>query len=273
MAVKGEATNVSRRAFFGELRATLGEPGFWAYASWLEIVTRYRRTSLGAAWILVPPLVFITLLGWAYAFLMGYSPQQYLPHLAVGYLLWRFIIQVMSDGAGILRGHKSFIMDGRSRLTDFTMRVLTRAFLYLAVALLILLGIFLWSPAVEAWRLVTLLFTLPLFMVNMLWLAAVFMILGARFPDLSDFMNTIVIFGFLLTPILWFPDQAPGGTTFGALIRINPAFHLIEMVRAPLIGYTLATFSALYVAVLTLSGAVIASVLYRRYARYVPFWL
>ena len=221
----------------------------------------------------MPPLAFIVVLGYVYAALMGHSAQKYLPHLSVGYLLWRYIIQVMSDGSSILRSHKSFIMDGRCRITDFILRVLARAFLYLASSWLIVVGVFLWSTEVEPWRLVTMLATMPVFLMNMLWLATAFVIFGARFPDLTDLMNTIIIFGFLLTPILWFPDQAPGGTIIGTAIRLNPAFHLIEFVRAPLLGGTIESFSLVFVASMTTIGALISLMAYRRFVRYVPFWL
>lgn len=256
-----------------DLIRSMGEPGFWAYSSWLEIVTRYRRTSLGVVWILLPPLAFMVVLGYVYAFLMGYPPARYLPYLGVGYALWRFIIQIMSDSSGILRAHKAFIFDGRARFTDYTLRVMSKALLYLVTAFIIVLGVFVWSSEVQVWRFATLLVTVPVFMLNMLWLSVLFAVAGARFPDVSDFMNTILIFAFLLTPILWFPEHAPGGTTFGLLIRFNPAFHLIELVRAPLMGYPLEVFSIAYLAVTTVGGWLLATLVYNRYARYIPFWL
>lgn len=259
--------------FHRDLRASLGDPGFWAYSGWLEIVTRYRRTSLGVVWIILPPLAFMVVLGYVYAFLMGYPASRYLPYLGTGYALWRMLIQVMNDSAGVLRGHKAFILDGRARFTDYVLRVIAKALLYFGTSLVIVVGVFLWSPDVETWRIATLLVTLPVFMLNVLWIGVGFAILGARFPDVSDFMNTILIFAFLLTPILWFPENAPGGTTFGLLIRFNPAFHLIEMVRAPMLGYAIETFTYQYLAVTTLGGWLLASWAYNRYSRYVPFWI
>ena len=33
------------------LVASLRSPSFWLYSSWLEIVTRYRRSSIGVLWL------------------------------------------------------------------------------------------------------------------------------------------------------------------------------------------------------------------------------
>src|SRR3546814_10578007 len=59
-----------------------------------------------------------------------------------------------------------------------------------------------------------LLLSLPvmaLIYVNALWIAAVFALVGARFPDFGQLLNTISIFLFLLTPIIWYPEMMPPG--------------------------------------------------------------
>jgi ABC-type polysaccharide/polyol phosphate export permease len=57
------------------------------------------------------------------------------------------------------------------------------------------------------------------------------------------------------------------------MMRSNPFYHLIEIVRAPVLGEPISHATWLYVAVMTLVGWSIAIVAYRRYARFVPIWL
>ena len=42
---------------------SLREPAFWAYATWLGIVTNYRRSRLGVLWLMTPPVIYVWGLG------------------------------------------------------------------------------------------------------------------------------------------------------------------------------------------------------------------
>lgn len=260
-------------AFGSDLARSLKEPAFWGYSSWLDILVKYRRTSIGPLWMMVPPLVFIVFLGSIYSQLMNFAPNHYLPFLGVGYLLWRIIIQVISESTSVLRNHKAFIFDGRMRLTDYFLRVLSKAMFYFIASLPILVGVFAWSPETQVGNLATLLLTLPVFLLCMLWLSAHLALFGARFPDTAEFTNTILIFAFLITPILWYPHQAHGGRILTMVTRANPAAHLIELVRAPMLGQWPDNYTLWFVGIFTIVGGMSTMFLYRRYARFVPLWV
>ena len=95
----------------------------------------------------------------------------------------------------------------------------------------------------------------------------------ARFPDIGEVIHTVLVVGFLLTPILWHIEKFPPGTLRGTLARLNPAFHIIEMVRAPVLGAVPEKTTIAAIALLTLGGWLLAMFLYRRYARFVPLWI
>ena len=260
-------------SFGRDLVGSLSKPAFWGYSSWLDIMVKYRRTSLGLAWMLLPPLAFIAVLGSVYSQLMGFPAAKYLPFLGTGYLLWRIIIQVISESTSVMRNHKAFIFDGRVQLTDYMLRVIAKAMFYFAAALPILIGVFAWSPDVQLANMATLLVTMPVFMLAMLWLCAHLALFGARFPDTAEFTNTILIFAFLVTPILWDPHKAHGGRVLQTITRLNPAAHLIELVRAPLLGELPDHYTLAYVAGYLLVAGASTFLLYRRYARFIPIWI
>ena len=259
--------------FGRDLTATLREPAFWGYSSWLDILVKYRRTSIGPVWMVLPPFVFCVLLGTIYSQLMHFPPQHYLPFLGVGYLLWRVIIQVITESTSVLRNHKSFIFDGRVRLTDYFLRTLSKAMFYFIASVPILAGVFAWSDEMHVINLATLLVTMPFFLLGMLWIAAHLALFGARFPDTAEFTNTILIFAFLVTPILWYPQQAHGGHVLSMVTRANPAAHLINFVRDPLLGKMPDHYTLWFVGIFIVVGGLSTSFLYRRYGRYVPLWI
>jgi ABC-type polysaccharide/polyol phosphate export permease len=259
--------------FRADIIGSFKEPAFWGYSSWLDVIVKYRRTSLGLIWMMLPPFVFMVLLGSTYSQLMGYETSKYLPFLGLGYLLWRIIIQTISESTSVFRNHKSFIYDGRMRLTDYLLRIIAKALFYFIGSLPIIVGVFIWSPQVSVWPMLSLVFTLPVFLIGMLWLSAHLALFGARYPDTAEFTNTILIFAFLVTPILWYPEQAHGGRVLHVITMVNPAAHLIEFVREPMLGTMPSMYTLMYVACYTIIGGVSTFFLYRRYSRYVPIWI
>lgn len=262
-----------KASFLGHLRDSARFPEFWTYSSWLDIVTKYRRTRLGLIWIVIPVAVFVAAIGSIYSRIMGHQPEFYIPYLAIGYVVWRFIVQCTNEAAGILRGHKSFIMDGRTRLTDFVLRSLGKAFFHFMCTVVVILGALIWSPQTHWWVIFTMLLTFPLVVINMIWWSACMSLVGARHADAGELINTALRFGMLLTPILWVGSRFEAGTLGWYAIQANPAYHLITFVRAPMIGETVSMLTYTYLAVMTVGGWLLALVLYRRYARFVPLWI
>ncbi|WP_158238355.1 MULTISPECIES: ABC transporter permease [Luteimonas] len=260
-------------SFMQQLRNSLRQPEFWAYSSWLDLATKHRRTRLGVLWLVLPTLMFLLVLGNVYSHLMGYPVAEYLPYLGLGYICWRFMIQCVNDSSSVFRTHKAFIMDGRVRLTDFILRGIAKALFNFAFAFIVVVGVLVWSPAVEWTGLASLVLTVPILLINMIWLSFCIGLVGARFPDTSEFIHTILVVGFLLTPILWHVDRFPIDTTRGLVARLNPAFHLIEVVRAPALGQMPELSSIAAVVAMTAGGWLMAMFLYRRYARFVPLWI
>jgi ABC-type polysaccharide/polyol phosphate export permease len=159
------------------------------------------------------------------------------------------------------------------RLTDYLLRIIAKALFYFIGSLPIIVGVFIWSPQVSVWPMLSLVFTLPVFLIGMLWLSAHLALFGARYPDTAEFTNTILIFAFLVTPILWYPEQAHGGRVLHVITMVNPAAHLIEFVREPMLGTMPSMYTLMYVACYTIIGGVSTFFLYRRYSRYVPIWI
>lgn len=253
---------------------SLRSPSFWVYSSWLDVVARYRSSVLGIIWLCLPTALFVLLLGNVYSRLMGYPIEVYMPYLATGYVIWRFMVHVITESAGAFASHKAFIMDGRVRLTDFLLRSFAKAGMQFLFAVVVVVAVVAWF---DSWKgvisLLSLLVTLPVMLINLFWVSVCIGIIGARFPDTRDAIGTVLVAGFLLTPIIWMVDRFPPDTLRGFIARLNPAFHMIEFIRAPVLGTMPETASIIVVLAMAPVGWLIASWLYRRYARYVALWV
>lgn len=264
---------MNRRSLVADFADSIRRPEFWAYSSWLGIVTKYRRSRLGLAWLLLPSVLYIGGVGFYFAKLQGLAVGTFIPHLGIGYALFRLLSMVINDSSSVLPSHQSFILDGHPRLTDFFLRVLANAIFYFCATLPMLVLALALATGFH-WE--ALLLAIPAFalvLANAAWVCTIVGLLGARFPDIHELMGSVFIFGFILTPILWDASRAPPGTPHGILMRMNPLYHLIEIVRAPLLGGQVESLTYLYLAVFTLGGWTLAAYAYRRFARYVPVWV
>lgn len=261
------------RSLIGDYVDSIRNPGFWTYSTWLELVTKYRRSRLGLFWALCPAIIYMFGIGGFYGFLQGHAAENFIPHMGMGYILFRLITISLSEGTVAFPGHASFILDGRVRLTDYILRVVAKALFYFFMALPAMACALLLSNAFHASGLIIALPAFFLILLNIGWMAAVVAVLGARLQDVHELIGSILMFSFLFTPIIWYAHQAPADSVRGMIARVNPLYHMIESVRAPLLGEPVERMTYLYLGVMLIGGWLLASFIYRRYARYVPVWV
>src|SRR5581483_9791539 len=77
--------------------------------------------------------------------------------------------------------------------------------------------------------------TIPLVVLNILWMCVILAILGARYPDLEEFVQSILRLLFFVTPILWVPHGHFRGAVVDALLYFNPFYYFVEAIRVPLL--------------------------------------
>jgi ABC-type polysaccharide/polyol phosphate export permease len=261
------------RPLFRDLYDSLRNPEFWALSTWLDIVVRYRQSRLGILWLMAPPIMYVWGLGFFFAKMQGAHLSQFAAHVGLGYTIFRMINTVIIDSTTAFGSSSAFILDGHLRLTDFVLRVVARAMFYFFMALPIL-AIALWVfPGVRWEGLAMAAVTFPLIVFNLIWIGVVFALVGARFPDLNQFIGNVFLFAFLFTPIIWYADAMPAESVRGAVMRFNPLFHMVEVVRAPILGETVEVLTYQYLLAMTIVGWAIAWLLYRRYSRFVPLWI
>ena len=70
-------------------------------ASLLQFLFRYRRTALGPLWLLIGPSLFIALLGLLYSEISSIEPRVFIPHLAVGLVLWTLFQSFVTGSATV----------------------------------------------------------------------------------------------------------------------------------------------------------------------------
>jgi ABC-type polysaccharide/polyol phosphate export permease len=261
------------RSLARDLRESIRHPGFWAFSSWLDIVVRYRQSRLGLFWLIAPAIVYIWGMGMFFSGVGGTPLADFAAYVAVGWLVFRLVQSVVIESATAMTQSASFILDGHLRLTDFVLQVAAKAMLYFLLSLPVAAPALVLYPQVQGWGLVLALVTFPIVLLNVLWMGVLLSLLGARFRDLGQLVSNLFMFGFLLTPIIWHASTMPAGSLRGTVMRANPLYHLVELVRGPILSEPVGSLTYWYVGLMTVFGWLAAALVYRRYARFVSIWL
>jgi ABC-type polysaccharide/polyol phosphate export permease len=261
------------RRLFKDLAESLRNPEFWALSAWLDIVVTYRRSRLGAIWLIMPSAVYIWGVGTMFAGLWGVSVTRFAAHLALGWTIFSVVNGVIHECTQVLYRSRSFIMDGRMRLTDFVLRSMAKSVFHFLMAMPMTAVALVVYPELQPLGLLVGLGAFVLVLVNTFSAGVIFSLAGARFPDISEVVSNVFRLMFLLTPIIWYPDRMAAGSLRATASKLNPFYHLIEIFRAPILGEPIGWASWCYVGGMTLVGVALAMFLYRRYARLVPIWL
>lgn len=256
--------------FFGSLKRS----GFWLYSSWIEVLLSYRSTVLGPLWILIGTLTFVFFVGTLYGrVVLNGQSNVYMAHFAVGLTLWYFITQSLVGSCHFFSSNRIDILDGDTNYTDLILKLITKTgidFLHSVPAVIIALVFVQLMPSAVA---LIILITFPLILINLLWMCSIFSILGARFPDMQEFMQSSMRLLFFLTPIFWVAQQHLRGPLVDTLLYVNPFYYMIEVVRVPLV-YGQIPYLELAVLIGAMPiGWLVACLLYARTRSWLALWL
>ena len=255
--------DVSRALKRADLAGTLG---------WQDVKQRYRRSKLGPFWLTISMGVLIGALGLVFGQVFNSPMGEFLPFLAIGIILWTYISTVINEGCTAFVSSDAVIKQLPLPLFLHVMRVIWRNAVILAHNVVIV-------------PLVFLLFLRPLDPVAFLaipglilstltlgWVALFAGVLCTRYRDLSQIVASVLQIAFYITPIIWMPSMISGRRGF-IFLDLNPFYHLIEVVRAPLLGIAPTATNWLVSIGMVLVGWAITLVFYGRYKSRISYWL
>ena len=247
----------------------------WGLLGWQDIRLRYRRSTLGPFWLTISMGAMVGGLGLLYGGLFKLEPADYLPFLAAGFLLWGLLSGLVEEGCATFTSAEGIIKQVNLPLSVHMFRAAFRnlvifghnAVVYVATAVL-----FAVQPG---WAGLLVLPGLVLFCLNGLWMGLLVAIVSARFRDVAQIVATVMRFSFFLTPIIWKPELMSNRASFldESILYFNPFFHLIELVRGPMLGQTPGLVSWLAALGMALGGWLVTLLMYRRYRRRIAYWV
>jgi ABC-2 type transport system permease protein/lipopolysaccharide transport system permease protein len=242
----------------------------WTKLGWNDILQRYRRSFLGPLWLTASMAIMVISLGVIYAEIFKMSLQNFMPFLCVGLLIWNLISSILTDAGGLFTGAVSYIKQIRLPYSLYVFRFVWSKLIVFAHNLVVYLGILFYF---EIWPGYAALYALPGFFIlvaNGVFVAIYLGIISARFRDVPQITASLVQIAFFVTPVMWKPEFLGNRQMVATL---NPFYHLVEIVRAPLLGEVPAFDHYVAVALITAVNALLAGVFFVRYRSRISFWV
>lgn len=258
------------RLALDDIRSGLFGTGVWLHLAWHEIRMRYKRSVIGPFWITISTGVMVGALGPLYGTLLNQDLSTYFQHLAISMILWAFLSGSVNESCTAFIVASGFIKEIRLPLSVHVLRVLAKnAIMFLHNCVIIFLVLIVFPPS-DARMLFLAIPGLILLIGNLMWIGLGIALLSARFRDIPQIVGNVLQVAFFVTPIVWKREML-GDNSYVTLL--NPLFHLINVVQAPLLGQRPLLISWVACACMLLVGGGLVIWMFARYRNRVAYWI
>jgi ABC-type polysaccharide/polyol phosphate export permease len=201
--------------------------------AWDDVTAKYKRTLLGPWWVALAHLVLMLGIGTLLGSVFKRPFMEYVVYVGLGLTLFTPVISALSDGPSIFLRYKSWILGSNYALASYVIRALMNVLVtMLHQAPAILLFCVLGKMKLHASMLLFFV-GMPIMLLFSIGLMLCLAPLGVRFRDLTPATQAFTSLLIIMTPIYW--DKGQLGAHNPVLLA-NPAYHLLQIVRAPLLG-------------------------------------
>lgn len=239
---------------------------------WQDIRQRYRRSKLGPFWLTISMGVMIGMIGIVFGQVLNSPMKDYLPFLATGIILWTCFSTSVMEGSTSFIDAQGMIRQLDLPLSLYPIRVLWRNVVICGHNIIILPFVFLFVGKGISWDIIWLIPGFVVFSWNILWMSLLLGTFCTRFRDMPQIVNSLMQVFFYVTPIIWMPN-ALNSRSANLLVDPNPVYHLVQIVRAPILGTSPTMLNWMVAILMAVLGSCMALWFFGKYKKRIAYWL
>jgi len=239
---------------------------------WQDVRQRYRRSAIGPFWLTLSMGVMIASIGLVFGQILQSPIHEFFPYLSAGLILWMFMLNTICEGCAGFISSDAIIKQLPIPLPVHAYRVLWRNIIILAHNFVIFPLVLIIVQKPIGWIAFMSVPGFIVLLINLLWMALLLATICARYRDIPQIVASALQVMFYLTPIMWLPSMIPSKSGL-LIVSINPVYHLIEIVRAPLMGANATQLNWIVAIGLAVAGWLVTLSVYGRYRRRIAYWL
>jgi lipopolysaccharide transport system permease protein len=208
---------------------------FWVHLAMADLRSKWRRSFIGAFWSILQPLGMTILLSIVFSHLFHVNITLYAPYILSGIIIWEFIGASLTGGALAFVQADAYIKQCKHPLSIYTLRLILSHLVILGLASIVL---WVWTLAVLphnfGWHWLSILTFFPLIAIVAWPLSTLLAYMGTRFRDIPHAMGLILQIVWFISPVYFEANMFRNGGLNG-LVDYNPVYHLLQIIRAPLL--------------------------------------
>lgn len=250
----------------GLLRARL-----WLMLALFDMRARYHRTFLGPMWVLLSFTIFLLVKVFIFTGMSGTDANHFIVHLTMGLCVWFYLAAAIGDGAGALVKNRSWILGVKTPYSLFIYSGLALAFFNFVICLIPSYAVVAFYQSIGLQRIALSLVGVGVLTYCLFWISFLLALVSVFVRDLMPLVSTVMRIMFFLTPIVWLPSTI--GADKAAFIAWNPFYHMIEIIRAPIVSGQIPEVHLYVVLGLTVALQAASVILFGFLRRWVPSYL
>jgi len=242
----------------------------WTRLGWQEVKRRYRRTVLGPFWATLSIGMFIGGMVFIWAPLFKTDVSSYLPFLSAGLVTWAYTTAIITEGCNAFTAGSGIITQLNFPYTILNYTVVWRNIIVFFHNVIIVIIVVIALRVRISWETLMLFPGILIVGINGAWITILLGMVGTRFRDVPPLVGNLIQILMFVTPVFWLPGQLGAGHK---IITLNYMYHLIEVMRAPMLGTLPSTLSYAVTIAGALVGWLVTFELYARFRRRIAYWL
>jgi len=242
----------------------------WIHQGWIDVVHRYRRTRIGPLWHTLSLGIFIISMGTIWAVILNVDPITYFRHVTINLIVWTLISNSVVEGTGIIVAGQATALSMRFPYCAFAFAHVWRGLLMFGHHLLLYVLVAVGTGLVPTPAIALAIPAVALILLNCAWISLLIGIACLRFRDLTPAVVSGMQVMMFVTPVFCPPTMLSQKLAFVA--QLNPLYHLVLILRDPLLGNVPALASWLWTAGFAVVGWLITLWVYGRYRNRFAYW-
>jgi len=223
----------------------------WSLASH-DVISRYRGSILGPFWITLSMGLIVLGIGFLWGELFRVSIHEFIPFVALGIVFFGTVTGTINEGCDTFVQASGMLSQTSLPMFTFVWRTVFRNLINLGHHLVIVLGVLIYFGFWRSANYPVAALGIILMVLNVAWLSMLVGIVSARFRDIPQIVASITQAAALMTPVFWLPDRI--SPEHRAILDLNPFYHLLQAIRAPLMGAAVAPHTYLILAAMAVAG-------------------
>tara|TARA_R100001086_G_scaffold157373_1_gene84178 strand:- start:1959 stop:2741 length:783 start_codon:yes stop_codon:yes gene_type:complete len=209
---------------------------FWWHLSMSDLRARFRRSFFGILWAIIQPLGLTLLISVVFSRLFNQSIAEYAPYILSGIIVWEYVSSTTVGGALAFVQADAYIKQTRHPLAIYTLRNTITGLIVMAVASIsLVIWIVIAFPGNIGWSWLAAPTILPLIALIAWPMATIMAYIGVRFRDLPNALALVLQAAWFVSPV-YFMDSMFRNGGLNALVDYNPIYHLLQIIRAPMLS-------------------------------------